>query len=882
MALAAQGLDDWVTPGAQKKPVEVDDWIPAPPPEINTPLDRVVKAGIAGYRQGRDRAEPFLTRYAQGALDTARQGGGVTGIMAGAASTAADVLSSALARGQGAVNALQAGVAQTGSELVSPQFGRDLASIPEAFAGMPGAFRTPEGPPATRPTPRTEPGFERPAESRTSALVRASEIDDWVTNQPAVAMPALPAPRIAEKSEPAPSNVREPLALPAPSPGPESIRTNAGPWLEANKSGDRSSPVAVPEKPPDSAPVVEPVKTTRPKREPVPFVPQPKEPMRLVQFLRNDFTVGRQGDINSQTMHGGLRDTGGDLAAIVGGTKRLPALRGGRGFRGLINNQTGSNLDDATLRAWQAGYFPEHSERPAINDLLNKIDEDLNRDNPAYSHHDQSDIEAYQDAISRNSEIDRLASQHSLPTRGLTHDQFFDALADKLSLDEMADEHARLEPEHADAYKEFEEAAKEWVAYHASPHEFNQFDISKIGTGEGAQAYGHGLYFAESTGVHKSYLDAFGYERATDAVDNFLRKNRGVNLTPLEITEALKKTPAGPLANDPQVVGAIQKLLPNYLPNAAVMGEDLKNYRVINDAAEKAIRGVSYQVRIKPKPDEMLDWDKPLSEQSPEVKAALDRLPEGLKERLDEHAGNHGRNSPLESPEDSTGGDFINSASHYNVVDAPEELSEELSKVGIKGIRYHDANSRRLQPTLDGKPWDDPTPSANPDFKRAEDLAMRAVDRAGSVQKGLEELKKSKYRPLVYQQAAAWLEKNRARVKMEPHPDATHNVVVFDHNDVQITHRNGEPVKPKDWNPDEFHGNDQSRSLEDLENEWREENAALAAQQRPGGGSQSGPTASHSRAGQESGGSVGDPAASSGRANQESGADAGPDDWVTH
>ena len=39
------------------------------------------------------------------------------------------------------------------------------------------------------------------------------------------------------------------------------------------------------------------------------------------------------------------------------------------------------------------------------------------------------------------------------------------------------------------------------VAYHGSPHSFDRFDTSKIGTGEGAQAYGHGLYFAEGEGI---------------------------------------------------------------------------------------------------------------------------------------------------------------------------------------------------------------------------------------------------------------------------------------------------------------------------------------------------------------------------------------------
>jgi hypothetical protein len=42
-------------------------------------------------------------------------------------------------------------------------------------------------------------------------------------------------------------------------------------------------------------------------------------------------------------------------------------------------------------------------------------------------------------------------------------------------------------------------------AYHGSPHDFDRFDFSKIGTGEGAQAYGHGLYFAENEGVAADY-----------------------------------------------------------------------------------------------------------------------------------------------------------------------------------------------------------------------------------------------------------------------------------------------------------------------------------------------------------------------------------------
>ena len=43
------------------------------------------------------------------------------------------------------------------------------------------------------------------------------------------------------------------------------------------------------------------------------------------------------------------------------------------------------------------------------------------------------------------------------------------------------------------------------TVWHGSPHKFDKFDSSKIGTGEGAQAYGHGLYLAEIPDVARTY-----------------------------------------------------------------------------------------------------------------------------------------------------------------------------------------------------------------------------------------------------------------------------------------------------------------------------------------------------------------------------------------
>ena len=50
-------------------------------------------------------------------------------------------------------------------------------------------------------------------------------------------------------------------------------------------------------------------------------------------------------------------------------------------------------------------------------------------------------------------------------------------------------------------------------AYHGSPHDFERFSMAHIGRGEGAQAYGRGLYFAEAEDVARSYRDALSASR---------------------------------------------------------------------------------------------------------------------------------------------------------------------------------------------------------------------------------------------------------------------------------------------------------------------------------------------------------------------------------
>ena len=221
--------------------------------------------------------------------------------------------------------------------------------------------------------------------------------------------------------------------------------------------------------------------------------------------------------------------------------------------------------------------------------------------------------------------------------------------------------------------------------YHGSPHRFpptaknplGEFDASKIGTGEGAQAYGHGLYFAESPGVAGSYKDKLSPDtitRVKNDVYNIAGDDNHI-LTIYDVNGKATKTPY---------------LSPDELD--MWVGKDAANMlRAKGDGDYKGLNidfGNLYKVDL---PDEhiakMLDWDKPLSKQSKEVKSIADKL--GVKARV----------NVSENP--NLGGFQMVYSSGSDIVDAAiakfgskEAASEFLRKEGIPGIRYLDQGSR--------------------------------------------------------------------------------------------------------------------------------------------------------------------------------------------
>lgn len=216
------------------------------------------------------------------------------------------------------------------------------------------------------------------------------------------------------------------------------------------------------------------------------------------------------------------------------------------------------------------------------------------------------------------------------------------------------------------------------IVWHGSPHKFDNFDSSKIGTGEGAQAYGHGLYLAESPDV------AGQYQRNLGGVE--MRDKAGKVVPIPENVEWVAKDLAAAGGDYNKVRSQLAEHGKMY-PWPAEVGT-----KYINELEAAGIKpadlGSLYKVDL---PDEhiakMLDWDKPLSQQAPEVRRGLQELGEIVGGKDWQHA----------MKTDDTGSWFyrlLDDAYKNSPRGGAVDASTDLRTVGIPGIRYLDGGSR--------------------------------------------------------------------------------------------------------------------------------------------------------------------------------------------
>jgi hypothetical protein len=205
------------------------------------------------------------------------------------------------------------------------------------------------------------------------------------------------------------------------------------------------------------------------------------------------------------------------------------------------------------------------------------------------------------------------------------------------------------------------------AAWHGTPHQHDEFNAEYIGTGEGANAYGWGFYFAENKEVAKQYSGEEGV--GGSPVPTFY-EIKGVR------TEAgTAEQKAADLIMSMGTAGA--KRLANEMLTEAKREDEwtkdkgLDYYQKIYDlthslskADVKRAKGLLMEAQI-PEADVLLDWDN--EQQPPKVAQALAGLTGTGKEiyhRLSEEKGSS------------------KAASLY------------LLSLGVKGIKYLDAYSR--------------------------------------------------------------------------------------------------------------------------------------------------------------------------------------------
>jgi hypothetical protein len=197
-------------------------------------------------------------------------------------------------------------------------------------------------------------------------------------------------------------------------------------------------------------------------------------------------------------------------------------------------------------------------------------------------------------------------------------------------------------------------------AYHGSPHDFDKFDLSKVGTGEGAQAFGHGLYFAENEGVAKSYRDALAGQKLSD----------GSMFNDASPAHQAAAYVAGTKSKEEAIAALVDDIAMSQRQHDGAHAQRLMRAKGMLERGEPIPtlnNGKMYEVSINASPDDFLDWDRPLSQQSEKVRGAASKA-WGI---------------PIEQLHDEL---FARKV--------PADISQKLRDEGVAGVRYLDQGSR--------------------------------------------------------------------------------------------------------------------------------------------------------------------------------------------
>ena len=199
-------------------------------------------------------------------------------------------------------------------------------------------------------------------------------------------------------------------------------------------------------------------------------------------------------------------------------------------------------------------------------------------------------------------------------------------------------------------------------AWHGSPHKFDKFSMDAIGTGEGVQQYGHGLYFADDIDTAKGFQprdpdhEQWMYEQykaSEDSGDQYMMdawERAMMHESPIELRAS---------AADP-----------DYDEYSQAAFAEVADALTANPGA-----GSLSKVEIDVTPESLLDYDKPLGEQSDLVQSFF--------------AGREGigpDTSGRALSESLLGG----REPGLSLKELNKIASEEMNEAGINGLQYQD------------------------------------------------------------------------------------------------------------------------------------------------------------------------------------------------
>lgn len=241
-------------------------------------------------------------------------------------------------------------------------------------------------------------------------------------------------------------------------------------------------------------------------------------------------------------------------------------------------------------------------------------------------------------------------------------------------------------------------------AYHGSPYSFERFDIQKIGTGEGHQAFGWGLYFAGKKDVAEYYKRALAAQAGDWQVNGkTIKIPLWHDLQPTPEQYAVKAMHS--LDHPLDVLRKVANGLPSTTAPEMNNAEAAKGALELIESGQlkrERVQGHTYEVDI-PEDNEFLDYDKILADQSKSVRKIIDGVAKELGLKIDPYVTTGDRfyndvSYEFSQPADRLKPGLLAFAEQFYagppVNKADMLASRYLAAKGIPGIKYLDRLSR--------------------------------------------------------------------------------------------------------------------------------------------------------------------------------------------